>query len=118
MRGTIKRAIAETLVALLVCLIVDGSHVKAQSNISEAIERLAQARDDQAAEKLIADHPDWVMPEIAAGALQKAQAIISTDFKQSVNYARVALRLSIKLDETRLKVRSLYLLALGDMRAG
>jgi CHAT domain-containing protein len=119
MRGSIKRCVTDSLLLVLVCLPF-GLQVNAQStsDVSDAIERLAQSPNDDSAEKLLKDHPSWINAEVAAGALQKAQSLLSTDFNKSLAYAKVALRLSTKLNDNRLRVGSLYLLAFGDLRAG
>src|SRR5262245_14737357 len=84
-------------------------------NIDEIVERLSQADSDADLEKLLSKHLDWNSSQVAAGALKIAQQRLSVDFNKSLSCARVALHLSSKLNDKQLKVRSLYLLALGDL---
>src|SRR5262245_45149973 len=120
MRGNNKRCVTHFLLLIAVSVLVCPLSVSAQSrsDISEAIEQLAQSSDDTAAEKLLIDNPGWASSEVAAGALQKAHSILSADFKKALSYAKVTLLISTKLNDKRLKIRSLYLLAFGDLRAG
>src|SRR6266496_5943324 len=123
MQGRTTNLVTLLILFALFCCVTGQAQVAGPSTASHgsenALARLRQATDDVDIAKALTEHPEWVKPEIATKAIDKSQAELASDnIKTSLGYARIAYQLSIKLNDDRLKMQSLYLMAKNELLLG
>jgi hypothetical protein len=79
----------------------------AQADADSVLAQLVPVIQDKDLDAALKEHPEWVTSETAQRALKKSQAELATNFNRALTYARIAHSLSNRLNDKRLKVRSL-----------